>query len=65
MRGEGLRRSSIDPNGKHLGTVLTGARQTTNCGWGGDDRRTLFITTWDGLFRIQLKIPGLPVQKGL
>ena len=55
----------VDPSGKHLGTILTGAQQTTNCGWGGDDLRTLFITTWDGLYRIQLKIPGLPVQKGL
>ena len=55
----------VDPSGKHLGTILTGASQTTNCGWGGDDLRTLFITTWDGLYRIQLKIPGLPVQKGL
>ncbi len=55
----------IDSSGKHLGTILTGAHQTTNCGWGGDDLRTLFITTWHGLFRIQLQIPGLPVQKGL
>ena len=55
----------VDPSGRHLGTILTGAHQTTNCGWGGDDLKTLFITTWDGLFRIQLKIPGLPVQKGL
>lgn len=32
---------------------------------GGYDLRTLFIATWDGLFRIQLKIPGLPVSKAL
>ena len=51
----------LDPSGKHLGTILTGADQTTNCGWGGDDWRTFFITTMDSIFRIQLKIPGMPV----
>ena len=25
-----------DPSGKHLGTILTGAEQTTNCAWGGE-----------------------------
>ncbi len=51
----------LDPSGKHLGTILTGAQQTTNCAWGGDDWRTFFITTIDAVFRIQLKIPGMPV----
>ena len=51
----------LDPSGKHLGTILTGADQTTNCAWGGDDWRTLFITTLEAVFRIQLKIPGMPV----
>ena len=48
----------IDPNGKHLGTFLTGADQTTNVGWGGEDWKTLFITTYHELACIQLKIPG-------
>ena len=52
----------IDPSGKHLGTILTGAKkQTTNCAWGGDDWKTLFITTVETLARIQLNIPGVPV----
>ena len=51
----------IDPSGKHLGTILTGADQTTNCAWGGEDWKTLFITTLEPLARIQLKIPGVPV----
>ena len=51
----------LDPSGKHLGTILTGAEQTTNCAWGGDDWRILFITTMGAIFRIQLKIPGMPV----
>ena len=49
----------IDESGEHLGTVLTGV-QTTNVGWGGDDWKTLFITTVDALYRIQLKIAGIP-----
>ena len=51
----------IDPNGKHLGTILTGASQTTNCAWGGEDWKTLYITTRSTLARIQLKIAGVPV----
>ena len=50
----------IDRSGQHLGTILTGA-QTTNVGWGGEDWKTLFITTFDALYRIQLNIPGIPV----
>jgi gluconolactonase len=51
----------LDSSGKHLGTILTGAEQTTNNGWGGDDWKTMFITTMDAIFRIQLNIPGVPV----
>ena len=47
--------------GNHLGTILTEVEHTTNLAWGGDDWRTLFITTFETLARIQLKIPGLPV----
>jgi gluconolactonase len=53
----------IDPSGRHLGTILTGAPQTTNCAWGGDDWKTLFMTTMDSLSRIQLKIAGMPVPQ--
>ena len=53
----------IDPSGKHLGIILTGSDQTTNCAWGGDDWKTLFITTMDSLFRIQTKIPGVPLPQ--
>ena len=51
----------LDSSGRHLGTILTGARATTNIAWGGDDWKTLFITTFHTLARIQLKIPGAPV----
>ena len=53
----------VTPAGKHLGTILTGSVQTTNCAWGGDDWKTLFITTQDSLFRIQTKIPGVPLPR--
>ena len=51
----------MDAAGQHLGTILTEVEHTTNLAWGGDDWRTLFITTFETLARIQLKIPGLPV----
>ena len=52
----------IDPNGKHLGTILVGDdKQATNVGWGDDDWTTLYITLFNQLARIRLKIPGIPV----
>jgi gluconolactonase len=51
----------MDSSGNHLGTILTGSEQTTNCAWGGDDWKTFFITTFDGLYSIQLNIAGVPV----
>ena len=51
----------LTSSGKHLGTILTGAEQTTNCAWGGDDWKTLFITTRNTLARISLEVPGVPV----
>ena len=51
----------MDATGRHLGTVLTEVEHTTNIAWGGDDWKTLYITTFQTLARIELKIPGLPV----
>ena len=51
----------MDASGKHLGTILTGVEHTTNIAWGGDDWKTMFITTPATLARIELKIPGMPV----
>lgn len=50
----------LNSAGKHLGTILTGV-QTTNVGWGGADWKTLFITTFGAVGRIQLNIAGIPV----
>ncbi len=53
----------IDPLGNHLGTILTGSQQTTSCAWGGEDWKTLFMTTRESLARIQLKVAGMPVPR--
>jgi sugar lactone lactonase YvrE len=50
----------MDSSGQHLGTIVTGVAHTTNLAWGGEDWKTLFITTPELLTRIQLKIPGIP-----
>jgi len=54
----------MDPDGKHLGTIVHGQPATTNIAWGGDDWKTLYITTRNTLASIQLKIAGLPVPVG-
>jgi gluconolactonase len=65
-----------DPTGKHLGTISAGGLITTNCGFGGADQRTLFITarttaTLTGtppmgggsLYQVaNMPIPGIPGQ---
>ena len=53
----------IDASGKHLGTILTGSEQTTNCAWGGGDWKTLYITTRERVGRITCKISGIPVPR--
>jgi gluconolactonase len=46
----------LSPQGKHLGTILTG-RATANCKFGGDGS-TLYITADDVLARIKTKTRG-------
>jgi gluconolactonase len=50
----------IDPAGKHLGTIIVPGG-AVNMAWGGEDWKTLFFTSRETLYRIQLKIPGVPV----
>ncbi|MFQ6026191.1 MAG: SMP-30/gluconolactonase/LRE family protein [Dehalococcoidia bacterium] len=54
----------MDPSGKPLGIIVHGYPGTTNMAWGGDDWKTLFITTRNTLHSVQLKTPGLPVPAG-
>ena len=53
--------SVIDPAGALLGTISVGAERATNCGWGGDDWKTLYITTRESLSRIRLNVAGIPL----
>jgi gluconolactonase len=47
----------ITPQGKHLGTIMTG-QATSNCAF-GDDGRTLYMTADDYLMRVKLKTKGM------
>lgn len=47
----------ISPQGKHLGTLLTG-RSTANCAF-GEDGSTLFLTADSMLLRVKTKAAGL------
>jgi len=46
----------LSPDGKHLGTLLTGKR-TSNCTF-GEDGATLFVTADDYLLRVRLNTKG-------
>jgi len=48
----------LAPDGRHLGTLLTG-RATANCCFGGPDGRTLYVTADDRLMRIETKVRGV------
>jgi len=52
------------PEGKPLATILVPGR-VANVAWAGADRKMLYITGSEGIFRVHLKIAGEPlVQKG-
>ena len=50
----------MDKSGKLLGRLLI-AGHCTNIAWGDDDWRSFFITTYHGVLRTRLGIPGVPV----
>ncbi len=52
----------LAPSGKLLGRLKIPGH-TTNMAWGEDDWRALFITTYTGVYRARLKIPGIPVKQ--
>lgn len=51
----------LSPAGKHLGSILTG-RATANCGFGGADGRTLYMTADEALLRVATKVKGAVVR---
>jgi gluconolactonase len=50
----------LSPQGAHIGTIRT-PEATANLAWGGDDWRTLYLTSSTSLFRIRLGVAGVPV----
>ena len=50
----------FEPSGTLLGVIAT-PELPTNCAWGDDDRKTLYITARTSLFRIRVNVPGLGV----
>ena len=54
----------LDPSGKHLGTIVHGEEASTNLAFGGDDWKTMYITTRNTLVSVELKKAGIPVPAG-
>jgi gluconolactonase len=48
------------PDGTLLGFIGT-PEPPANCGWGGPDNRTLFITANTSVYRLQMKVSGQPL----
>ena len=53
----------LSPEGKHLGTIMTGV-PTANCTFGGEDGSTLYITADMYLARIKLNTKGARFVEG-
>ena len=49
----------FDPEGTRWGSIAL-PRAATNCGFGGADLRTLYMTAHEGLYRVAVTIPGIP-----
>jgi gluconolactonase len=47
----------FSPSGKHLGTIRL-PEVAANCGWGGEDRKTLYITATTSVYRLKLAVAG-------
>jgi gluconolactonase len=51
----------LDPNGKLLTFLPVPTDEVTNCAFGGDDRKTLYITGGGTLYSIRTTTPGFMV----
>lgn len=52
----------FEPDGTLLGVIVTPERPA-NCAWGDADRQSLYMTAQTSLYRIRVKVPGLPITK--
>jgi len=50
----------IDPGGRLIGRLRIPGH-STNLAWGDEDWRSLYVTTYHGVYRTRLEIPGVPV----
>ncbi len=50
----------ISTDGRELATIGGLEKNVTNVGFGGSDRKTLYVTMTGGLAQLQLPVPGLP-----
>jgi gluconolactonase len=50
----------ISPDGRHLGTIVL-HEQPSNCAWGDDDLRSLYITARTSVYKMRVNTPGIPV----
>jgi gluconolactonase len=50
----------FDAQGKHLGTIVT-PEKPSNCAWGDDDWRSLYITAVTSVYKIRVNTPGIKV----
>lgn len=51
----------MDPNGRLLGRIRVPGFHATNLAWGGSDWKTMYITTFTGVYRMRVNVPGIPV----
>jgi gluconolactonase len=51
----------VGPDGVLLGRLLFGSEHCTNMAWGDHDWRSLYVTTFRGVYRVRLGIPGIAV----
>ncbi|MFQ5861373.1 MAG: SMP-30/gluconolactonase/LRE family protein, partial [Dehalococcoidia bacterium] len=51
---------AMDASGNHLGRIRV-PEIVSNMAWGDEDWRSLYITARTSVYRIRLKIPGIPV----
>jgi gluconolactonase len=50
----------LDPDGSLLGIIRT-PEAATNCAWGDDDWKSLYITAQTSVYRVRVNVPGIKV----
>jgi len=53
----------LDPDGRDIGSIPL-PEGPSNCVFGGDDGKTLYITAWANVYRIRMKVRGAPLPQG-